>query len=146
VAAVYGGTQLLSGDVGEASAGEASFLAGGSAPLRGPSGPQVSRLTPFLDPLRIPPTLKPSACATTEVRLVAAKVRLYSQLPPTPTWQFVERDRRRVERDQYLAVPHGRPWRRFVRQDLGTTLGVHPQRHHASRGARPSSDGQLPAR
>ncbi|GAA3079676.1 multicopper oxidase domain-containing protein [Pseudonocardia yunnanensis] len=88
MAVVYGGTQLLSSDVGEASSGQASRLTGGSAPLRGPSGPQVSRLTPFLDPLRIPPTLKPSAGATTEIRLVAAKVRLHSQLPPTPMWTY----------------------------------------------------------
>ena len=62
VAAVDGGTQLLSGDVGEGS-----LLEGGSAPLWGPSGPQVSRLTRSLDLLGISPMVKPSARATTKL-------------------------------------------------------------------------------
>lgn len=56
VAAVYGGTQLLSDGVSKASAAEASLFTPGSGPLRnGPSSPQVSELTPFMDPLQIPP-------------------------------------------------------------------------------------------
>lgn len=88
-AAVYGGTQLLGGDVSKASAVEASLLTPGSGPLRtGPSSPQVSKLTPFMDPLQIPPTLKPKTIGTNEINLVAKKVRLHSQLPPTPMWTY----------------------------------------------------------
>ncbi|GAA1317107.1 multicopper oxidase family protein [Pseudonocardia xinjiangensis] len=88
-AAVYGGTQLLSGDVSRASANEMSRSAAGSGALpNGPSSPQVSTLTPFLDPLRIPPTLKPRTGVTNVVKLVAQKVRLHSQLPTTPMWTY----------------------------------------------------------
>jgi FtsP/CotA-like multicopper oxidase with cupredoxin domain len=89
MAAVYGGTQLLSGDVSEASAAEASLITPGPGPLRtGPSSPQVSKLTPFRDPLQIPPTLKPKTIGTNEINIVARKVRLHSQLPPTPMWTY----------------------------------------------------------
>ncbi|GAA1196681.1 multicopper oxidase family protein [Pseudonocardia alaniniphila] len=88
-AAVYGGTQLLSGDVSTASAAEASLITPGSGTLRaGPTSPQVSKLTPFMDPLQIPPTLKPRTIGTNEINIVAKKVRLHSQLPPTPMWTY----------------------------------------------------------
>jgi FtsP/CotA-like multicopper oxidase with cupredoxin domain len=88
-AAVYGGTQLLSDDASKASANEASLITPGSGSLRhGPSGPQVSELTPFMDPLQIPPTLRPSTSGTNEITLVAKKIRLHSQLPPTPMWTY----------------------------------------------------------
>ena len=89
VAAVYGGTQLLSGDVSKASAAEESLIVPDSGPLRaGPSSPQVSKLTPFMDPLQVPPTLKPKTTGTNEINLVAKRVRLHSQLPPTPMWTY----------------------------------------------------------
>ncbi|MFD1516917.1 multicopper oxidase family protein [Pseudonocardia yunnanensis] len=89
MAAVYGATQLLSDDVSKASAGEASIITPGSGPLRtGPSSPQVSKLTPFMDPLQIPPTLKPRTVGTNEITIVAKRVRLHSQLPPTPMWTY----------------------------------------------------------
>lgn len=87
-AAVYGATQLLSDNEDKDSANAAALLTPGSGPLRGPSNPQVSTLNPFADPLRLPPTLKLSTSETNEIKLVAKKVRLHSQLPPTPMWTY----------------------------------------------------------
>ncbi|WP_242587657.1 O-aminophenol oxidase PhsA [Streptomyces sp. MST-110588] len=48
-------------------------------------------MTPFLDALRVPPTLRPSrkdGLRGIDVNLTAAWVRLHSQLPPTKVWAY----------------------------------------------------------
>jgi FtsP/CotA-like multicopper oxidase with cupredoxin domain len=48
-------------------------------------------LTKFSDPLRIPPTLRPSpleALPSLTVRMRTAQVKLHSQLPPTTVWAY----------------------------------------------------------
>ena len=49
-------------------------------------------LTPFKDPLRIPPVLRPQARpdgpASLTIRLRAATQQLHSELPPTPFWGY----------------------------------------------------------
>jgi FtsP/CotA-like multicopper oxidase with cupredoxin domain len=49
-------------------------------------------LTPFKDPLRIPPVLRPQerpdGPASLTIRLRAAAQRLHSELPPTPFWGY----------------------------------------------------------
>ena len=71
-----------------ASTTNPALLAGGSAPLGGPSTPAYKTLEPFRDPLRIPPVLRPSGKGVNEVRLVGAEIRLHSQLPATPMWTY----------------------------------------------------------
>ncbi len=90
-AAVYGATDMLTGGSAAASAStdQAAVLTGGTAlVIDGASVPQVSELTPFRDPLRIPPTLRPAGTGITKVRLTEKSVRLHSQLPPTPMWTY----------------------------------------------------------
>jgi spore coat protein A len=89
-AALYGTADVLNnGHPASASIEPATELAGGTAVLTdGPTRPQVSELSPFRDPLRIPPTIRPSGSALTTVRMIAKSVRLHSQLPPTPMWTF----------------------------------------------------------
>lgn len=53
--------------------------------------PGCKALTPYLDPLRIPPTLKKTRAdgvSYATVRMRATTVRLHSQLPPTPVWTY----------------------------------------------------------
>jgi spore coat protein A len=72
-----------------ATSAEALELTGGVEVLSGGvTTPQVTELTPFKDPLRIPPTLKPSGNGVTDIKLTAQPIRLHSQLPPTPMWTF----------------------------------------------------------
>ncbi len=52
----------------------------------GPGAPNFG-LTKFLDPLRIPPVLRPQQDLLT-VRMTNARVRLHSQLPETALWTF----------------------------------------------------------
>lgn len=73
--AVYSATDLFRGTA------EASELDGVSTP-------EFTELTPFKDPLRIPPTLRPRSEGTMEVGLVPAQVRLHSQMPATPLWTY----------------------------------------------------------
>jgi spore coat protein A len=69
--------------------GTPAVLTGGVDALTdGASAPKVTELTPFKDPLRVPPTLKPGRSGITEVRLVEKSIRLHSQLPPTPMWTY----------------------------------------------------------
>jgi spore coat protein A len=59
---------------------------GGSTPATDPT-----RLTKFLDPLRIPRVLRPDARDQhheLHVEQVSASQRLHSQLPPTPLWTY----------------------------------------------------------
>jgi spore coat protein A len=63
-----------------------STLAAGALP--GVSEPTHATLTPFRDPLRIPPTLRPGANGVTEIDLVEARLRLHSQMPPTRLWTY----------------------------------------------------------
>ena len=88
--ALYGTTDVLNNsDPASASTGPAMELAGGRAVLtNGPTTPQVSQLSPFRDPLRIPPTIRLSNNALTTVRMIPKSIRLHSQLPPTPMWTF----------------------------------------------------------
>ncbi|MFE9694819.1 multicopper oxidase family protein [Micromonospora sp. NPDC005806] len=54
--------------------------------LEGVGEPTFTALTPFRDPLRVPPTLRPSG--TTEIDLVESYIRLHSQMPPTRLWTY----------------------------------------------------------
>ncbi|WP_018686241.1 multicopper oxidase family protein [Actinokineospora enzanensis] len=59
-------------------------------PTPGPSGPTFG-LAKFLDPLRIPPVLRPHAWPTQDqitLTMKTARVRLHSQLPPTALWTY----------------------------------------------------------
>ncbi|MEU6653977.1 multicopper oxidase domain-containing protein [Streptomyces sp. NPDC046900] len=82
--AVYSATGLF-----QASAQANQTLDGGSEPLDGVSSPQFTKLTPFKDPLRIPPTLRPGNEALTKVDLVEAQIRLHSQMPATRLWTYM---------------------------------------------------------
>ncbi|MDT0441828.1 multicopper oxidase family protein [Streptomyces johnsoniae] len=57
-----------------------------------PEAEPVGGLTPYLDPLRIPPTLRPGRGAglreDIEVQLRATWVRLHSQMAPTHVWAY----------------------------------------------------------
>jgi o-aminophenol oxidase len=61
-------------------------------PLRpGPDEPTVSALTPFVDPLPIPPRVTPvtrGGVSHLTIPLVNTAARLHSQLPPTRLWSF----------------------------------------------------------
>ncbi|MEU1528611.1 multicopper oxidase family protein [Streptomyces fagopyri] len=50
--------------------------------------PTSTGLTPFKDPLRIPPTLRPRGNGITEIDLVSGRVRLHSQMPATRLWTY----------------------------------------------------------
>ncbi|WP_234020658.1 multicopper oxidase family protein [Streptomyces sp. 142MFCol3.1] len=56
--------------------------------IDGVSKPAFSTLTPFKDPLRIPPTLRPAGKGVTEIDLVEATLRLHSQMPATRLWTY----------------------------------------------------------
>ncbi|WP_244885523.1 multicopper oxidase family protein [Amycolatopsis vancoresmycina] len=60
-----------------------------AAPPAQPLGPGAPNfgLTKFLDPLRIPPVLRPQQDLIT-VRMTNARVKLHSQLPETALWTF----------------------------------------------------------
>ncbi len=82
-------------DAGTADAGTAAASAAGAsrpAPRTGGTKPPVKELTPFLDPLAIPPTAHTTRGAdgvralTVEMR--TATVSLHSQLPPTTVWAY----------------------------------------------------------
>src|SRR4051812_7528082 len=91
-AAIYRAAELLTrGSEADAAAATTTGLkltGGVEMPSSGATTPQVTELTAFMDPLRIPPTLTPSGNEVTEIKLIAQKVRLHSQLPPTPMWTF----------------------------------------------------------
>ncbi|MEU9381843.1 multicopper oxidase domain-containing protein [Streptomyces sp. NPDC048279] len=55
--------------------------------LKGVTSPAFSTLSPFRDPLRIPPTLRPGK-GITEIDLVETRVRLHSQMPATRLWTY----------------------------------------------------------
>ncbi|PAZ14422.1 laccase [Streptomyces sp. SA15] len=63
-----------------------------SAPgLHGPDTPTHRTLTPFLDPLPVPPTARKTrvdGISHVTVRMRATTTRLHSQLPPTPVWAY----------------------------------------------------------
>lgn len=57
----------------------------------GPDTPTHKTLTPFLDPLRIPPTVtktKVNGVSYATIPMRDATVRLHSQLPPTRVWSY----------------------------------------------------------
>src|SRR3954447_18022058 len=56
--------------------------------LDGVDEPRFTELTPFKDPLRVPPTLRPNRIGLTDVDMVDARIRLHSQLPPTRLWTY----------------------------------------------------------
>ncbi|MER6437556.1 multicopper oxidase domain-containing protein [Streptomyces sp. NPDC001185] len=56
--------------------------------LEGAGEPTSTHLTPFKDPLRIPPTLRLRGDDITEIDLVSARVRLHSQMPSTRLWTY----------------------------------------------------------
>jgi FtsP/CotA-like multicopper oxidase with cupredoxin domain len=62
----------------------------GPAPTRhGP--PAATGLTKFVDPLRIPPTLRPQHgyhAPPLHVEMQATEMKLHSELPPTPLWTY----------------------------------------------------------
>ncbi|MDT8909760.1 multicopper oxidase domain-containing protein [Amycolatopsis sp. PS_44_ISF1] len=63
-------------------------VAGTPVPLLGPAGPDFG-LTKFLDPLRIPPVLRPRPeQELLTVRMTNARVKLHSQLPETALWTY----------------------------------------------------------
>src|SRR5262245_6146565 len=83
-AAIYGTADVLARDAkaDAATPGEALNLAGGVEGVSGGTDtPAVTKLTPFQDPLRIPPTLTPSRNGITEIRQIAQHIRLHSQMP-----------------------------------------------------------------
>jgi FtsP/CotA-like multicopper oxidase with cupredoxin domain len=47
----------------------------------------LTSLTKFLDPLHIPPTLRPRD-GSLQMRICAARVRLHTQLPPSEVWTY----------------------------------------------------------
>ena len=49
------------------------------------NGPSV---TPFVDPLPVPPVLRPDASGELTVEMRSADVSLHSELPPTPIWGY----------------------------------------------------------
>ncbi|NUS14219.1 MAG: multicopper oxidase domain-containing protein [Streptomyces sp.] len=74
---------------------EASSASAASATTPGRGGPQAATaststtLTKFLDPIRIPPVIRPTAAASSiTVRQLATTVQYHSQLPPTPVWAY----------------------------------------------------------
>lgn len=54
--------------------------------LEGVNDPTFTALTPFRDPLRVPPTLRPQG--TTEIDLVASYICPHSQMPPIRLWTY----------------------------------------------------------
>ncbi|MEU4091764.1 multicopper oxidase domain-containing protein [Streptomyces sp. NPDC026673] len=56
--------------------------------LQGVNEPTFKALTPFRDPLRVPPTLRPKSQGLTEIDLVESRVRLHSQMPPSRLWTY----------------------------------------------------------
>ncbi|MGI5144661.1 multicopper oxidase family protein [Streptomyces sp. CA-106110] len=89
-AAVAGaGVYSLTGGSAEASVTDGNTLvAGVNETLDGVSSPQFTKLTPFKDPLRIPPTLRPGTGGIAEVDLVESDIRLHSQMPATRLWTY----------------------------------------------------------
>ncbi|MGI5135371.1 multicopper oxidase family protein [Streptomyces sp. CA-106110] len=83
-AGLYSATGLFQG-----SAQASETLDGGSKPLDGVSSPEFTKLTPFKDPLRIPPTLRPGDEAITRIDLVESQIRLHSQMPATRLWTYM---------------------------------------------------------
>lgn len=74
--ALYSATDLLNGEKGNASESA------------GVSTPQFTKLTPFLNELRIPPTLRPKGSGVMTVDIVERRVRLHAQIPLTPLWTY----------------------------------------------------------
>lgn len=59
--------------------------------LHGPAVPAHRTLSPFLDPLPVPPTARKTRAdglSHLTVRMRATTARLHSQLPPTPVWAY----------------------------------------------------------
>ncbi|MFG3660963.1 multicopper oxidase family protein [Streptomyces sp. NPDC047706] len=56
--------------------------------LDGVSKPTHSRLTPFKDRLRVPPTLRPHSSDILDIDLVDTYQRLHSQMPATRLWTY----------------------------------------------------------
>ncbi|MFJ4847431.1 multicopper oxidase family protein [Streptomyces sp. NPDC088733] len=56
--------------------------------LEGVNEPTFTELTPFRDPLRVPPTLRAKGHRITEIDLVESPVRLHSQMPRTRMWTY----------------------------------------------------------
>ncbi|MEU4097203.1 multicopper oxidase domain-containing protein [Streptomyces sp. NPDC026673] len=81
---IYSATALTQG-----RAQASQTIAGGSKPLNGVGSPEFTKLTPFKDPLRIPPTLRPGDEAITQVDLVESQIRLHSQMPATRLWTYM---------------------------------------------------------
>lgn len=49
---------------------------------------ELSKLTPFVDPLPIPPVLRPRAGDVLSIVMQATEQRLHRDLPPTPVWSY----------------------------------------------------------
>lgn len=74
-----------------ADAVPAGYPIPGSPLLSGPDSPQYTTLTPFLDPLKVPPTVKKTRAdgvSHATIPLRNATVRLHSQLPATQIWSY----------------------------------------------------------
>jgi len=50
--------------------------------------PQSPLLTPFIDPLPIPPVIRPKTGSTTNINMTTFKQKLHHDLPPTPLWGY----------------------------------------------------------
>lgn len=89
-AGVYGLTGLYEGsaEASETLDGAGEMSGGANAELDGVNSPEATELTPFKDPLRIPPTLRPGNGGVTEVGLVESRIRLHSQMPRTRLWTY----------------------------------------------------------
>lgn len=86
-----GGAALL--PVALASAGPAgdAEVRFGTELAPGPDRPVVATLTPFRDPLPLPPVVRPVRVGDVyhlNIPMVTASVRLHSQLPPTKVWSY----------------------------------------------------------
>ncbi|MGP4011429.1 multicopper oxidase family protein [Streptomyces sp. 4N124] len=139
--ALYATTNLLDDEEATAASG----------PLDGVSQPSATKLTPFKDALRIPPTLRPKRDGTTEIPLVERELRLHSQMPPTPLWTYdghfpgptieVERGRRtRIAWANRLRGTH--PVKAVWALPAGAAPGLEPLNGPGSQGAigRPEVD------
>ncbi|MGW1530338.1 multicopper oxidase family protein [Streptomyces sp. NPDC002159] len=71
-----------------ASTGVLEGTAEAADALQGVGEPTFTTLKPFLDPLRVPPTLHPGSQGITNVDLRESPVRLHSQMPPTRLWTY----------------------------------------------------------
>jgi FtsP/CotA-like multicopper oxidase with cupredoxin domain len=59
-----------------------------AAETGGATHPQVKALTPFKDALRIPPVIRPTKGAVTEITTMPRRIRLHSQMPLTSMWTY----------------------------------------------------------